>query len=182
MHRLDLGLSSHPKEFGGNGARNHVNSKGKILCTGGSEEVRTRDAVSCRTASPTHYRLSCSGPQKKYDHHLVVSAHRTGRHPLTHRTGHLQLTHQTGHLPLIEQDIFHSLIEQDIFHSSNKTSSTHLYAWPAPQQTMTSEKPSGAHVSTTKCLSGVMVYRHVLVYISGPRNCAYVNKTSETQS
>ena len=29
MHRLDLGLYSHPKEFWGNGVRTHVNSKGK---------------------------------------------------------------------------------------------------------------------------------------------------------
>ena len=29
MHRLDLGLYSHPKEFLGNGVRTHVNSKGK---------------------------------------------------------------------------------------------------------------------------------------------------------
>ena len=43
MHRLDLDLYSHPKEFGENGARNHVSSKGKIPSTGGSEEVRTRD-------------------------------------------------------------------------------------------------------------------------------------------
>ena len=30
MHRLDLGLYSHPKEFWGNGVWTHVNSKGKI--------------------------------------------------------------------------------------------------------------------------------------------------------
>ena len=30
VHRLDLGLNSHPKEFLGNGVRTHVNSKGKI--------------------------------------------------------------------------------------------------------------------------------------------------------
>ena len=34
VHRLDLGLYSHPKEFLGNGVRTHVNSKGKILSTG----------------------------------------------------------------------------------------------------------------------------------------------------
>ena len=33
MHRLDLGLHSHPKEFGGNGVRTHVNSKGKFPST-----------------------------------------------------------------------------------------------------------------------------------------------------
>ena len=34
VHRLDLGLHSHPKEFWGNGVRTHVNSKGKIPSTG----------------------------------------------------------------------------------------------------------------------------------------------------
>ena len=34
VHRLDLGLYSHPKEFWGNGVRTHVNSKGKIPSTG----------------------------------------------------------------------------------------------------------------------------------------------------
>ena len=36
VHRLDLGLYSHLKEFSGNGIRNHINSSG-------SEEVQTRD-------------------------------------------------------------------------------------------------------------------------------------------
>ena len=62
VHRLDLGLYSHPKEFWGNRVRNHVNSKEKIPSTGGSEDVRTCIAASCRM-SPTHYRLSYSGPQ-----------------------------------------------------------------------------------------------------------------------
>ena len=62
VHRLDLGLCSHPKEFWGNGTRNHVNSKGKIPTTGGSEEGWTHDAASHRTASPTHYPLSYSAP------------------------------------------------------------------------------------------------------------------------
>ena len=34
VHRLDLGLYSHPTEFWGNGVRTHVNSKGKIPSTG----------------------------------------------------------------------------------------------------------------------------------------------------
>ena len=63
VHRLDLGLYSHPKEFGGNGVRNHVNSKGKVPSSGGSGEVRTRDTASRRTGSPTVYQLSYSGPQ-----------------------------------------------------------------------------------------------------------------------
>ena len=40
VHRLDLGLYSHPKEFGGNGDKTHVNTKGKNPSTGGSEEGR----------------------------------------------------------------------------------------------------------------------------------------------
>ena len=58
VHRLDLSLCSHLKEFWGNGVRNHANSKGKIPFTGGSEEAWTCDAESRRTVSPTHYRLS----------------------------------------------------------------------------------------------------------------------------
>ena len=34
VHRLDLSLYSHPKEFWGNGVRTHINSKGKIPATG----------------------------------------------------------------------------------------------------------------------------------------------------
>ena len=34
-----------------------------IPCTGGSQEGRTHDAASRRTASPTHYTLSYSGPE-----------------------------------------------------------------------------------------------------------------------
>ena len=33
VHKLDLGLHSHPKEFLGNGVRTHVNVKGKIPST-----------------------------------------------------------------------------------------------------------------------------------------------------
>ena len=62
VHRLDLGLYCHPKEFWGNGVRTHVNSKGKIPCTGGSEEDRTHTGVLRRTLSPTHHQLSYSSP------------------------------------------------------------------------------------------------------------------------
>ena len=54
VHRLDLGLYSHPKEFLETEMRTHVNLKGKIPSTGGPEE----DQASGRTASPRHYRLS----------------------------------------------------------------------------------------------------------------------------
>ena len=55
VHRLDLGLYSHLKEFWGNGVWTHVNSKGKIPSTGkfSPEEDRTRDAVD---SEPKHYQ------------------------------------------------------------------------------------------------------------------------------
>ena len=62
VHRLDLGFYSHPKEFWRNWVRTHVNSKGKVPSTGSSEEDRTHDAKSSRTASLTHYRLSYPPP------------------------------------------------------------------------------------------------------------------------
>ena len=60
VHKLDLGLCSHPKEFWLNGVRTHVNSEGKIPSTRGSEEDGICAFASHRTASPTHYQLSCS--------------------------------------------------------------------------------------------------------------------------
>ena len=49
VHRLDLGLYSHPKEFGGNGVRTHVNSKGKIPSTG-KKILRVCLFVGCLTS------------------------------------------------------------------------------------------------------------------------------------
>ena len=66
VHRLDLGLYSHPKEFWDNGVRAHVNSKGKKSLPEkfSSVEDWTRNAALCRTASPTRFQLSysVSGP------------------------------------------------------------------------------------------------------------------------
>ena len=62
VHRVDLSLYSHPKEFLGNEVRNHVSSKRKIPSAGGSKEVWTCGAASRRTESPAHYWLSYSGP------------------------------------------------------------------------------------------------------------------------
>ena len=47
LHRLDLGLCSHPKEFfwGGNGVWTHVNSKGKIPSTGKCPQRRIEPAT-----------------------------------------------------------------------------------------------------------------------------------------
>ena len=63
----------------GNGVRTHVNSNGKIPSTGGSEEGRTPDAASRRTASPTHYWLSYSDPTQILQRctFLSVSGHRS---------------------------------------------------------------------------------------------------------
>ena len=62
VHRIDLGLYSHPKEFLEYEISTPVNSKGKIPSTGGSEEGETHDAASSRTVSPTHYQLNASDP------------------------------------------------------------------------------------------------------------------------
>ena len=65
VHILDLSLYSRLKEFiWGNGVRTHVNSKGKLPSTRGSEEGPTCDAAPHRTANPTHYRLSYSSPHQ----------------------------------------------------------------------------------------------------------------------
>ena len=42
--------------------RKNFRERSQNPCTGGSEEGRTSDATSRRTASPTHYRLSYCGP------------------------------------------------------------------------------------------------------------------------
>ena len=61
MHRLELGLYSHPKELWWNGVRAHVNSKGKIpstgkiLLRGGSNPYRCIKQDSEPTTLPTSY-------------------------------------------------------------------------------------------------------------------------------
>ena len=66
VHRLDLGLHSHPKELWGNGVRTHVNSKRKKIPSTGKkispEEDRTHDAASSRTASPALFQRAILGP------------------------------------------------------------------------------------------------------------------------
>ena len=69
VHRLDLGLYSHPREllfffFFWNGVSTHINSRGKPLPQEkfSSEEDRTHDAASHRPASSTHYQLSYPTP------------------------------------------------------------------------------------------------------------------------
>ena len=54
VHRLDLGIYSHPKEFWGKGVRNHVNSKGKI--------PSTRKILLLKGSNPRHYIKQDSEP------------------------------------------------------------------------------------------------------------------------
>ena len=66
VHRLDLGLYSHPKEFfGGNGVWTHVNSKGKIPSTGKCPQRRIEHATLW-TASPNTTN-ELFRPQKVYE-------------------------------------------------------------------------------------------------------------------
>ena len=72
MHRLDLGLYSHPKEFFGNGVRTHVTSKGKIHSTEkiilrGESNPRhcikqdsERNTLPMSYSSPQLLRLTCN--------------------------------------------------------------------------------------------------------------------------
>ena len=64
MHRLDLGLYSHPKEFwGGMEFEPMLTPREKSpLPKMSPEEDRTRDAVD---SEPNHYQLSYSGPHLK---------------------------------------------------------------------------------------------------------------------
>ena len=61
VHRLDLGLYSHPKEFWGNGVWTHVNSKGKIPSTGKCPQrsIEPRDTVA---ASPSTTNWAIPAP------------------------------------------------------------------------------------------------------------------------
>ena len=58
MHRLDLGLCSHPKEFGGMESKPMLTPREEsaLPIKYSAEEDRTRDAASSRKASPTHYQ------------------------------------------------------------------------------------------------------------------------------
>ena len=50
VHRLDLGLYSHRKEFWGNGIRTHANSKGKIPSTGKKSPQRKIEPTTLHQA------------------------------------------------------------------------------------------------------------------------------------
>ena len=74
----NLGLYSHPKELLGNGVGAHIDSNGKIPSTSkkfSSDEDRTHDAASSRTASPTHYQRTYSGLTHTTNHsHIIQSS------------------------------------------------------------------------------------------------------------
>ena len=62
VHRLDLGLYSHPKEFGGMESEPMLtqNERAPLPEKFSSKEGRTHDAASSKIASSTHYQLSYS--------------------------------------------------------------------------------------------------------------------------
>ena len=65
VHRLDLHLYSHQKQFLGNGVRTLVNSKGKITTKGkkfSPEKDRTHNTASSTRRSPTHYQQAIQAP------------------------------------------------------------------------------------------------------------------------
>ena len=66
VHRLDLGLYSHPKEFWGNGVWTHVNSKGKIPSTGKCPQRRIEPAMLW-TASPSTTNWAIPAPPVHVD-------------------------------------------------------------------------------------------------------------------
>ena len=57
------------------GSEPMLTPKVKIPSTGGPEEGRTRDAASSRTANPTHYRLSYSGPYPRNSSDVCLVEH-----------------------------------------------------------------------------------------------------------
>ena len=74
MHRLELGLCSHPNEFWGNEVRTHVNS----------DEDRTHDTASSRTASLIHTTNELYHPPKKKPHKKTTT--RKQKHTTKPRT------------------------------------------------------------------------------------------------
>ena len=82
VHRLDLGLYSHPKEFWGNGVRTHVNSKGIIppppppppSPTGNNSPrggLNPRRYIK-QDSEPNTLPMSYSGPDSIYNVHVHV--------------------------------------------------------------------------------------------------------------
>ena len=77
VHRLDLDLYSHPKEFLGNGVRAHVNLKGQSPLPEklSPEEDKTHDTALSRAGSPTHYQRAIPAPipWSEVHHYPIIS-------------------------------------------------------------------------------------------------------------
>ena len=69
VHRLDLALYSHPREFGGMESEPMLTPRENPLYLKkiSIEEDETRDAASSRTASPTHYQQAIPAPGLLYE-------------------------------------------------------------------------------------------------------------------
>ena len=86
VHRLDLGLYSHPKEFLGNGVRTSVNSQGENPSTGNNfPQSRMQPATLYQTGQRGHIlSTSYSGPRsvsrlaRSYLDHLAAESTRDG--------------------------------------------------------------------------------------------------------
>ena len=91
VHRLDLGLYSHPKEFLGEWSLNPCQLQGKnpLYRKISPEEDRIRDAVN---SEPRHYQRAIPAPL----HALNLHAH-WHRHILTHVHTHAN-THSDRHM------------------------------------------------------------------------------------
>ena len=74
VHRLDLGLCSHPKEFFKEWNQNQCYPQGKNLLYRRLEGGSTYDCASRRTANPTYYRRSYSGPFCRGQEHTQTCA------------------------------------------------------------------------------------------------------------
>ena len=85
----------------------HVNCKGKISSSGGSEEGWTSNNASCRTVSLTHYLLSYSG-----------ATHEAQTLPLGHQCG------QTQEEPFIPQS---KVIHCDIWQNYKQAVNNNAY-------------------------------------------------------
>ena len=70
VHRLDLGLYSHPKEFLGNGVKTHVNFKGKknplYRKTFLQRRIEPTTLHLAGQRAPTHYQRAIPAPHRGY--------------------------------------------------------------------------------------------------------------------
>ena len=154
MHRQDLSLYSHPKEFGRNEVRTHVNSKGKIPSTGkilprgGSNPQRCIKQDREPNTLPTSYSgpfqagqgaqhttnklfwpLSNKTGSPTHYQQAIVAPFKQDREPNTLPTSYSG-PFQAGHPPTHYQQAIPALLKQDILqHTTNK-----LF-WPLSSRT-----------------------------------------------